>query len=65
MRSHSVVEKPLVIRKSFPLKLGDVIDLADNIPDFILAYLKQLNCDRLETEPNKPISSQMPLVIAW
>ncbi|MEH2327131.1 MAG: hypothetical protein V7K32_26940 [Nostoc sp.] len=56
MPSHSVVEKQLVIKKLFPLQLGNVIDLAENIPDFIMAYLKQLNCDRLETEPNNPIS---------
>ncbi|WP_375510664.1 hypothetical protein [uncultured Nostoc sp.] len=37
-------------------KQGNVIDLPDNIPDLRLVYLNELNCDRLETEPNNPIS---------
>ncbi|MEH1838360.1 MAG: hypothetical protein V7L20_06260 [Nostoc sp.] len=42
-----------------------MIDLPDNIADFFLAYLNELNCDRLETEPNNFISQDMPLIIAW
>ncbi|WP_219930037.1 hypothetical protein [Nostoc commune] len=38
------------------IKQENVINLPDNIPDLILAHLNQLNCDRLETEPNSPIS---------
>ncbi|WP_375503782.1 hypothetical protein [uncultured Nostoc sp.] len=36
------------------IKQGNVIDLPENIPDFILAHLNKLNCDRSETEPDNP-----------
>ncbi|QFS44967.1 hypothetical protein [Nostoc sphaeroides] len=42
-----------------------MIDLPDNIPDLRLVYLNELNCDRLQTQPNNPISQEMPFVIAW
>ncbi|MCC5601017.1 hypothetical protein [Nostoc favosum] len=38
------------------IREGNTIDLPDNIPDFILVYLNELNCDRLENEPSNPIS---------
>ncbi|MCC5665001.1 hypothetical protein LC653_14000 [Nostoc sp. CHAB 5784] len=38
------------------IREGNTIDLPDNVPDFILAYLNELNCDRLENEPNNLIS---------
>ncbi|MEH2420534.1 MAG: hypothetical protein V7K48_06180 [Nostoc sp.] len=34
-------------------KEGNAIDLPDNILDLMLAYLNELNCDRLETKPDK------------
>jgi hypothetical protein len=37
-------------------KQGNVTDVPDNIPDLILVYFNELNCDRLETELDNPIS---------
>ncbi|WP_292778241.1 hypothetical protein [Nostoc sp. NMS9] len=31
-----------------------------NIPNLMLAYLNELNCDRPETEPDNPTSKEMP-----
>ncbi|MEH2246548.1 hypothetical protein [Nostoc sp.] len=33
-------------------KEGNAVDLPDNIPDLMLAYLNEPNCDRWETEPD-------------
>ncbi|MCC5649443.1 hypothetical protein LC609_06225 [Nostoc sp. XA013] len=37
-------------------KRGNVTYLPDNIPDLILVYFNELNCDRFETELDNPIS---------
>ncbi|MDZ8225169.1 hypothetical protein [Nostoc sp. ChiVER01] len=36
------------------VKLRRSLNLPENIPDFILAYFKELNCDRVKTEPDNP-----------
>nr|MDZ8228507.1 hypothetical protein [Nostoc sp. ChiQUE02] len=38
---------------------------SDNIPELMLAYLNELNCDRLETELDNRTVQKDTKVIAW
>ncbi|MFQ4141498.1 PBS lyase [Chlorogloeopsis sp. ULAP02] len=64
-RNITVLLAKLYAEQMIATKEGNAVDLPDNIPDLMLAYLNELNRDRLETEPDNRTVQQDAKVIAW
>ncbi|MBD2170193.1 HEAT repeat domain-containing protein, partial [Anabaena cylindrica] len=64
-RNITVLLAKLYAEQMIATKEGTASDLPENIPDLMLAYLNELNRDRLETEPNNRTVQRDAKVIAW
>ncbi|BBD60108.1 hypothetical protein NIES2109_29030 [Nostoc sp. HK-01] len=64
-RNITVLLAKLYAEQMIATKEGTAIDLPENIPDLMLAYLNELNRDRLATEPNNRTVQRDAQVIAW
>ncbi|MBD2441598.1 HEAT repeat domain-containing protein [Nostoc sp. FACHB-110] len=64
-RNITVLLAKLYAEQMIATKEGTAIDLPENIPDLMLAYINELNRDRLATEPNNRIVQRDAQVIAW
>ncbi|AFY32265.1 HEAT repeat domain-containing protein [Calothrix sp. PCC 7507] len=64
-RNITVLLAKLYAEQMIATKEGTAIDLPENIPDLMLAYLNELNRDRLATEPNNRTVQSDAKVIAW